>query len=217
MPTETTDTESDDEEFGFATVQGANAEGRSRSNSILERVWFLEERGAEDSSDEDKEVEYDAKQHPRKEQPDELRQSRFLQRRDAQRSAKRNGDGMPWPSLGVVLFIGGLGAIALDTRLANSGKPPHPGPEQMEQSFPEDKPRERFILTHEQQALIATNRQIANHRKAMKAAQKDKPQEVQTEARVLTDKRKTQNREEQGQSNSKSHESRAEKASTGGH
>ena len=90
----------------------------------------------------------------------------------------------------MVLFIGGLGAIAQDTRLANSGKPPHAGPEQMEQSFPEGKPTERFMLTQEQQAIMATNRQIANHRKAMKAVQKDKPQETQTEAMVLTDDEK---------------------------
>ena len=88
---------------------------------------------------------------------------------------------------GVILFIVGLGAIALDTRLANSGKPPRPGPEQMDQSFPMDTPTERVILTHEQQAIMATNRQTSNHRKATKAAQKVKPQETQTEAKVLTD------------------------------
>jgi hypothetical protein len=182
-PTETTDTESDEEEFFCHATQGGNAELAVEAF----RFWnecVLEKRGVEDSSDEEKEVESDAKQSEKRQRTS---RPQHLQKRDARISKAK----WRWNALaltGVILFIGGLGQIALDTRLANSGKPPHPGPDQVEQSSPEDKPRDVFILTHEQQALIATNRQIANHRKAMKAAQKDKPQEAQSEARMLTEK-----------------------------
>ena len=92
---------------------------------------------------------------------------------------------------GICLLIGFAGYLLLQTRLAMSGMPPHPGPMDREPSYVltevqrlNQGMKERIALAQEQQAKIATNRQTAIHRAARKKVHNETLQEAKTESQM---------------------------------